>query len=91
MANEEKKNKENFLFPVGKYYGKFTPENLVLNANIQEFGQRVSFICGLEANGKISPLDAYNQIKGLWEKLDKSKQELIDKTNLDNEENKQED
>jgi len=78
MANEEKNSKENFLYPQEKYRGEFTPQNLILNYNIQEFGQRVALICGLEANGKMSPVDAYNKIKDLWEKLDKSKQEIID-------------
>ncbi len=46
--------KEKFLDPTAKYYGKFTPENLAFNANLQEFAQRVSYLCGLESNGKIS-------------------------------------
>ncbi|MBR8828656.1 MAG: hypothetical protein DSM107014_12285 [Gomphosphaeria aponina SAG 52.96 = DSM 107014] len=78
MVDEDKNSKESFLYPIAKYRGDFTPQNLVLNANIQEFGQRVALICGLEANGKISPVEAYNKIKDLWEKLDKSKQELLD-------------
>ncbi len=79
--NEIKNNnvKENFLYPIGNYQGEFTPSNIVFNANLQEFAQRVSYICGLESNNKISTHEAYNQIKNLWHKLKKSKKELLDK------------
>jgi hypothetical protein len=35
-------------------------------------------ICALETNGKISPVDAYQQIKELWKKLQESKRNLLD-------------
>jgi len=65
-----------FLYPRSRYYGKVKPENLVFNANLQEFTQRVSLICNLETNGKLSPEEAYEQIKDLWEVLDRSKHQL---------------
>ena len=71
------KSKEEFLYPIGKYYGKFTPEHLVFNANLQEFGQRVSYLCGLESNGKIPTGDAYKEIKRLWKQLQESKKALL--------------
>ena len=61
-----------FLLPRSRYYGQFTPENLAFNANLQEFAVRVNTICGLETGGKISPLEAYQQIKRLWHHLEKS-------------------
>lgn len=70
--------KEQFLFPRSKYFGEFTPQNLALNANLQEFARRVEFICALETNGKLSTHDAYDQIKDLWKKLKASKTALID-------------
>jgi hypothetical protein len=69
-------DKENFLYPRGRYYGQVKPENLVFNANLQEFAQRISFICNLETSGKIPPEQAYEQIKDLWKNLKRSKQEL---------------
>ena len=39
-------NKEAFLYPRSKYYGEFTPENLVFDANLQEFAQR-TLICAI--------------------------------------------
>lgn len=66
----------NFLYPRSSYWGKVKPENLVFNANLQEFAQRVSYICNLETAGKISPDDAYEQIRELWHQLKQSKQEL---------------
>ena len=61
--------KNDFLYPRSSYHGDFTPENLLFNANLQEFTQRASLICGLETSGKISPEEAYDQLKKLWKKL----------------------
>ena len=71
------REKEYFLYPRGKYWGKFTPQNLIFNANLQEFAQRLDYICALETNGKISSEEAYEQIKKLWKQLQQSKQELL--------------
>lgn len=62
-------NKDDFLYPRGRYYGQVKPENLVFNANLQEFAQKVSYICNLETAGKISPDEAYENIKELWKNL----------------------
>ncbi len=67
---------DDFLYPRSRYQGDFTPENLVFNANLQEFAQRVSLICGLETGGKLSSEEAYYKIKDLWKKLKKSKKNL---------------
>lgn len=71
--------KEQFLFPRARYRGKFTPEQLAFNANLQEFAQRVGIICALETNGKIPSAEAYAQIKELWKALKRSKDELLDR------------
>lgn len=76
MSDSDQANKDRFLYPRSQYYGKFTPENLVFNANLQEFAQRVDYICALETGGKISPLEAYEQIKQLYKQLKKSKHDL---------------
>ena len=67
--NSNDYDKENFLHPRHPYRGNFTPENLVFNANLQEFAQKVGYICNLETNGKISSQQAYHQIKDLWRDL----------------------
>jgi sigma54-dependent transcription regulator len=72
------KDKEGFLYPRGKYYGKFTPQHLTFNANLQEFAQRVSYLCGLESSGKITTEKAFEGIKSLWEQLEASKKALLD-------------
>lgn len=69
-------DKEDFLYPRSRYYGQVKPENLVFNANLQEFAQRVSVICNLETSGKVPPVDAYEQIKALWKELKQSKKQL---------------
>ncbi|WP_019508018.1 hypothetical protein [Pleurocapsa sp. PCC 7319] len=78
--------KEEFLYPIGNYRGEFNPENLAFNANLQQFAQQVSYLCGLEANGKISPEDTYDEIKKFWQQLKRSKKELLDNTNFTAEE-----
>jgi len=69
-------NKDDFLYPRSRYYGQVKPENLIFNSNLQEFAQRISYICGLETSGKISPEEAYEQVKALWKELKQSKKQL---------------
>ncbi|MEC4818652.1 MAG: hypothetical protein SAK29_36065 [Scytonema sp. PMC 1069.18] len=69
-------SKDQFLYPRGRYYGQVKPENLVFNANLQEFAQRVSYLCNLETAGKIPPGEAFEQVKNLWKQLKHSKHEL---------------
>jgi len=53
-------------------------EEMIFDANLDEFATRVSYICALESNGKLAPDDAYAQIKSLWKQLKRSKQNLLD-------------
>lgn len=66
----------NFLYPRYPYRGHFTPEQLVFNANLQEFSQRVGYISSLQTSGKISSEEAYDQIRTLWKQLKHTKKEL---------------
>jgi hypothetical protein len=70
------KQKYDFLYPQSHYYGKVKPENLVFNSNLQEFAQKISYICNLETGGKLPPEEAYKRIKHLWKQLKRSKKEL---------------
>jgi hypothetical protein len=72
-------DKDSFLYPQSRYYGRFTPQNLIFDANLQEFQNRVSIIVSLETNGKLEPTEAYKQIKALWKELKASKKKLIEK------------
>ncbi|MBF2027470.1 MAG: hypothetical protein IGS48_11980 [Oscillatoriales cyanobacterium C42_A2020_001] len=65
-----------FLLPRSRYRGQVKPQNLVFNANLQEFAQRVSYITCLETNGKLSPEESYEQIKRLWKELKQSHKQL---------------
>lgn len=69
-------DKFDFLYPRSRYYGKFTPENMMFNANLQEFAQRVSTISCLETGGKLAPEEAYKEIKVLWKQLKRTKKQL---------------
>jgi hypothetical protein len=76
----QNRDKEEFLFPKSSYRGKIKPQNLVFNANLQEFAQKVSYVCNLETNGKISSTQAYQEIKHLWHQLKRSMHQLgVDK------------
>lgn len=73
-------DQDNFLYPRSRYRGEVKPENLVFNANLQEFSQRVSYITCLETGGKLSPEESYREIRSLWKQLKRSRKQLgIDK------------
>jgi hypothetical protein len=74
MVDNNKLN--NYLYPRSRYYGPIKPENLVFNSNLQEFAQKISYICNLETSGKLPPEEAYKQIKSLWKQLKRSKKQL---------------
>jgi len=76
MNQSQGEDKNKFLYPRGRYYGQVKPENLVFNANLQEFAQKVGIITSLESNGKLDPKEAYQQIKELWKQLKRSKKKL---------------
>ena len=67
---------DSFLYSNNPYRGEVKPQNLVFNHNLQEFTQKVSYICSLETSGKLTPEESYKQIKSLWKELKRSKKEL---------------
>ncbi len=77
MAPPNQEDKDKFLYPRSRYYGQAKPQNLIFNANLQEFAQKVGFITALETSGKLSPQEAYSQIKALWKQLKHSKKQLL--------------
>jgi hypothetical protein len=64
------------MFPTARYRGKFTPKNLVFNANLQEFSRRVGMISALQTGGKLSAIEAFTQIEALWQQLETSQKQL---------------
>ncbi|MBD2741205.1 hypothetical protein [Coleofasciculus sp. FACHB-1120] len=66
----------NFLYSHSRYNGDVKPENLVFNANLQEFAQRVTYISCLASNGKIPLEKAFQDIEMLWKQLEDSKEQL---------------
>ncbi|MGF1459150.1 MAG: hypothetical protein ACFBSG_09000 [Leptolyngbyaceae cyanobacterium] len=77
---EDSTSKDEFLLPRSSYRGKPSLPNLTFNSNLQEFAQRVSYICNLETGGKVDPDEAYRQIRLLWKQLKSSKKNLLDTT-----------
>lgn len=76
MQQPDQVAKTKFIYPRNRYHGQFKPENLLFNANLQEFAQRVSYIYNLENSGKLAPEQAYNRIEALWKQLERTKKEL---------------
>lgn len=74
--NSDQINKNRFLYPQSRYHGSFRPEHLAFNANLQEFSQRASYISGLLSAGKLSPDQAYRELKSLWKQLKRSKKAM---------------
>jgi hypothetical protein len=69
-------NRSDFIHHRSRYFGTVQPQNLVFNANLQEFAQKVGYISSLETAGKISPEDSYHRIETLWQELKSSKKSL---------------
>ncbi|HEY9848089.1 MAG TPA: hypothetical protein V6D28_01420 [Leptolyngbyaceae cyanobacterium] len=76
QEEQNQQSKDRFLHPHHRYYGHFTPENMTFNANLQEFAQKVTYIAALETGGKLSPEQAYKQIKDLWQQLKQTKKAM---------------
>ena len=76
MQQTDQLEKNKFIYPRNRYYGKFKPENLVFNANLQEFAQRVGYIYNLTNGGKLDPEEAFNRIEALWEQLERTKKQV---------------
>jgi sigma54-dependent transcription regulator len=49
---------------------------MVFDANLQEFSQKVGYVCSLENSGKITPQEAYSEIKRLYKDLKESRKAL---------------
>ncbi|MGF1480084.1 MAG: hypothetical protein ACFB4I_11415 [Cyanophyceae cyanobacterium] len=76
LLSSSAQEKRNFLYPKSRYHGQVKPENLVFNANLQEFAQQVSYVCNLSTSGKLTSQEAYSQIQSLWKQLKQSKKQL---------------
>ena len=55
----------------------WSPERLLFHQNLESFAERVGLIVGLQANGKLSQDQAYDQIRVIWKELKDSKGNLI--------------
>ena len=69
-------NRSDFIHHRSRYFGKVQPQNMVFNANLQEFAQKVGYISSLETAGKLTPEDSYSRIESLWQDLKSSKNSL---------------
>jgi len=64
------------------FHGKdWTPQRAAFHQNLEQFADRIGLIVGLQANGKITQEEAYEQIKSLWKTLKISKNDLLSEPN----------
>ncbi|MEA5449396.1 hypothetical protein VB780_12505 [Leptolyngbya sp. CCNP1308] len=75
-SSNNRRDLDGFISPKSSYYGTFSPQQLVFNANLQEFANRVGYISGLQTGGKLSPDEAFEQIKSLYKQLKQTKKGL---------------
>ena len=62
----------------GSYRGAdWSPDRLMFHQNLETFAERVGLIVGLQANGKLSQEQAYDEIKLVWKQLKLSRDELL--------------
>jgi hypothetical protein len=54
-----------------------TAEEMIFEANMEEYVRKVEIILCLEQKGTYTPLEAYNKIKEIWKELKISKKNLI--------------
>jgi hypothetical protein len=54
----------------------FLPELMMGQANLREFGQKVSVIRELEMKGELSRFESCQEIKRLWNHLKQNKEDL---------------
>lgn len=65
---------------------KHDPKDNAMDESLQAFANDIGIVCALEAGGKITPQEAYKQIKGRWKELKKAKKALYPKDEKDHEE-----
>lgn len=53
-------------------------EYMNLQANLCQFGQKVSELCDLESDRQLGAEDAYDRIRNLWLQLKNSRPEILD-------------
>lgn len=70
MDNVPESSKEKFFYPIARYHGSLSKDNLVFNTELQIFAHKVGLIANLQTSGKILPQEAYLQIESLWNNLD---------------------
>ncbi len=66
----------NFLYPHRSAASANRPQEIVFDANLQEFAQRVGYIASLETGGKLSQQESYRAIESLWRQLSQSREQL---------------
>ncbi len=59
--------------------GKQDAKDNIMEESLQAFASDVGIVCALEAGGKITPQEAYKQIKTRWKELKKAKKALYPK------------
>jgi hypothetical protein len=73
---------------VGNKDGKQDAKDSIMEESLQHFASDVGIVCALEAGGKITPQEAYKQIKTRWKELKKAKKALYPKADKEPDDDK---
>lgn len=60
---------QNFINPYISYHGKITPNEILLNSNLQEFANNVQILVNLNTGGKLGCEQVYEKIMLLSRQL----------------------
>jgi hypothetical protein len=63
----------NFIYAPSPYRGRIEPRYVAFDAWLQQFAQRVSYICCLETSGKLPAEEAYRQLNCLSKQLKRNR------------------
>lgn len=60
-------DKQQFLHSLSPYYGRPGTDAARVNQHLQDFAQRVGYICNLHTGGRLSSQAAFEQLERLWD------------------------
>lgn len=67
---------QQFLYGYASYRQSNRPECRAFNRMLQYFAQRVTYLCNLHSNGKLSADDLINNVDALWVEIEHYKAKL---------------
>ncbi|MEO1210973.1 MAG: hypothetical protein AAFX78_15725 [Cyanobacteria bacterium J06638_20] len=67
---------QSLLYGYASYRHSDQPEHRLFNRMLQHFAQRVTYLCSLHSNGKLSADDFIGAVDAMWEEIERCKAQL---------------